>query len=331
MRYRSRALVGSGWPRSFVVVAAILLVWVCDAFAAPPSAIDKDAARTSLEQGDERMRSKDYKGALEAYQRADDIMGVPTTSIEVGKAALALGRLVIAYGALKRTADYPKKQGEPPPFTKARKEARRLAKKVKPRIPRLLIEVVGHGPEVDVEVIVDEEPIDAWGRAVGIDPGSHVVTATAPGFQSAEEQIVLQEGERRTLSLTLVATKTDLPGPVDTSSGDAWWTVALVSLPIAGASLAAGAVTGALSLTQVASVKEQCDGNRCPPAVQDKLSTAQTLAHVSTVTLIAGGVGAALGIAAITIAISTGADDEGQQEEAWVTVGPTGVALTISF
>src|SRR5690606_10590561 len=126
-----------------LLFAVVTVTYALGLSAKEPSEIDKDAARTSLEQGDERMRAKDYKSALEAYQRADNIMGVPTTSIEVGRAALALGRLVIAYDAFKRTADFPKKPGEPPPFTSARKEAKGLANDIKPRIPLLEIEVTG--------------------------------------------------------------------------------------------------------------------------------------------------------------------------------------------
>jgi hypothetical protein len=317
-----------------VIACALACVLTLSGAAAAddPSDIDKDAARTSLEQGDERMRAKDYKQALEAYVRADNIMGVPTTSIEVGRAALALGRLVLAYDAFKRTATFPKKKGEPGPFTAARKEAKELADDIKPRIPMLEVEVNGATPDVDVEVLIDEEPIDAWGRELRVDPGMHDVRAEATGYQTANRQVVMQEGERRTLVLELVPLNApDQP----TSSSDLWWTVAVVSLPIGGASLIAGAVTGGLSLSEASAVKDQCDGDRCPPEVKDKLNTSQTLAHVSTATLIVGGVGVALGIAAITIAISTGSDEEDDDDESdddmSLSLSPTGVRLTVPF
>ena len=317
---------------SALVVAVVMMTHALGVSAKEPSEIDKDAARTSLEQGDERMRAKDYKSALEAYQRADNIMGVPTTSIEVGRAALALGRLVIAYDAFKRTADFPKKPGEPPPFTSARKEAKGLASDIKPRIPLLEIEVTGAASDADVEVLVDEDVIDAWGSALRIDPGLHDIRARATGYDSVSEQVVVQEGERRTVVLKLVA----LAGPaadVATSESSLWWTVAVVTLPIGGASLIAGAVTGGLSLSQASDVREQCDGNRCPPEVDDKLNSSQTLAHVSTATLVVGGVALALGITALTIAIttSTDEDEEDPSDEIEVTVGPTNVGLTFRF
>ncbi|MEM6791384.1 MAG: hypothetical protein AAF715_27955, partial [Myxococcota bacterium] len=85
-----------------------------------PSEIDRDAARTSVQQGDERAEGGDFRGALEAYRRADDIMGVPTTAIEVGRMHEELGELVAARAAYLRAAKYPTRAGEPRPVTPAR-------------------------------------------------------------------------------------------------------------------------------------------------------------------------------------------------------------------
>lgn len=312
----------------WALVTASLVMTSGRAWADGPSEIDKDAARTSLEQGDERMRAKEYAAALEAYQRADDIMGVPTTSIEVGRAALALGRLVIAHDAFRRAAAYPKKAGEPPPFAQARKEADKLASELKARVPLLEVEVeVQGGADVDVEVAIDEVPIDAWGSSIRIDPGLHVVRAEALGYQPASREVVLQEGESRTLVLELLPLDAK-DAPAEDTSG-LWWTIAAVSLPIGGASLVAGAVTGGLSLSDASAVQDQCDGERCPPEVADQLDRSQTLAHVSTATLVVGGVGVALGVTAIAIALSSG-DDE-VITDARLAVGPAGAAFSFDF
>jgi hypothetical protein len=274
---------------------------------AEPTQIDKDAARTLLEQGDERVAAGDLEGALTAYRQADDIMRVPTTSIEVAKVALELNHLVIAHDALRRTAKYPEKRGEPAPFTKARIEAKRMLHDLKPRIPMLTVEVQGAPAEVDVEVQIDEEGIDAWGSPLRIDPGLHQIRAEAVGYRPAEREIVLQEGEKRTVVLELVPlVEGDRPRAVDPSP---WWTVATVSMPIGGACLITGAVTGGLSLSYAADVKDQCVGDLCPPTVQDQLERSRTLAHVSTAMFAVGGAGAVLGIVAVIVA-ATGGDDE---------------------
>jgi hypothetical protein len=317
-----------------LAIASCLFALAGRAHADEPSEIDKDAARTSLEQGDALMKKEDYEAALKAYKRADDIMGVPTTSIEVGRAALALGRLVLAYDAFKKAADFPKKKGEPGAFTKARKAAKKRAKELKPRIPRISVEVNGVEGDVDVEVIIDEDPIDAWGSAQRVDPGMHAIRAEAVGYEPATEQVVIQEGEERTVVLEL--TPLNLPeGEGGDDGGSSWWTVAAVAFPIGGASLVAGAVTGGLSLSEASTAKDQCDGNRCPPEVEGNLDTSRTLAHVSTATLVVGGVGVVLGVVAVAVALS-GDDDEGDEEgdeesEFTVRVHPTGVSALLRF
>jgi hypothetical protein len=277
------------------------------ALADEPTQIDKDAARKLLEQGDERMRTEDYDGALTAYRGADDIMKVPTTSIEVARAALKLNRLVVAHDALRRTVKHPAKPGEPLPFTKARAEAKRMLHDLKPRIPLLTVEVHGAKPEADVEVKIDEEPIEAWGSPVRIDPGLHQIRAEAFGYRAVERELVLQEGEKRTIVLDLVALKQDNDDGPDAPASP-WWTVAAVSLPIGGACLLAGAVTGAISLSDASAVKDQCDGDRCPPEATDQLDRSRTLATVSTAMFVVGGAGAALGVVAVILGATSESD-----------------------
>ncbi len=319
------------WGRRALLTTAMTallwcgLSWSGAARAEGPSEIDKDAARLSLEQGDERMKRKDYAAALQAYRRADDIMGVPTTSIEVGRAAMALGKLVLALEAFERAAAYPKKKGEPEPFTAARADARKNVQALRPRIPRLKIEVQGAEPDVDIEVLIDEDPVDAWASTQRVDPGMHDVRAVAVGYKPVSREVVLQEGETRTLVLELIP----LNVPPRDEESNPWWTVAAVSLPIGGASLIAGAVTGGLSLSDASAVKDQCDGERCPPEAREQLDRSQTLAHVSTATLVVGGVAAVLGITALALALS--ADDDDQDPAATLHLGPLGATLELRF
>src|SRR5689334_23692418 len=87
-------------PSTLMVIASLIL-------AAPP-ALAGDAADTAggdtdekarrdarelVYQGDELFILRRYAEALRAYQRAEQLVRVPTTSIEVAKALAAIGRL----------------------------------------------------------------------------------------------------------------------------------------------------------------------------------------------------------------------------------------------
>ena len=83
--------------------ASIILLFTSLALGAP-TAEERERARASMDQGDARFESKDYARALEHYRAADQIMGVPTTGIEVGRTLERMGRLLDAREVLRRVS-----------------------------------------------------------------------------------------------------------------------------------------------------------------------------------------------------------------------------------
>jgi hypothetical protein len=81
--------------------------------------------------------------------------------------------------------------------------------------------------------------------------------------------------------------------------------VAAVGFTVAGLGGGLGAVTGLMSLSKTSSVKSTCNGNVCPPSSAGDISTAGTLATVSDVGFIVGGVGLAVGVVGV-IMLATG-------------------------
>jgi hypothetical protein len=51
-----------------------------------------------------------------------------------------------------------------------------------------------------------------------------------------------------------------------------------------------------MSISQTNTIKKECGGTVCPPSEQSKIDGANGLAMVSTITLVAAGVGAAVGV-----------------------------------
>jgi hypothetical protein len=310
--------------RAWTVALSVALAPVLfsgDAVAADgPSDVDKDAARTLVQQGDALLEKRDYEGALEAYSRADDIMGVPTTSIEVGRVALELTRLLEARDAFDRAASYPKKKGEPKPFTAARKAAKKELEKVNRRIPRLLVTVEGVDKDVDVEVLVDGEVIGV-ATETALDPGIHEITASAAGYVTATESIDLGEYALEDVTVSMRKARTSL------------WPMVWAGFGVAGAGVIIGAVTGGLSLKDASETKEACepgDPTLCPD--EAPLDRARVFAHVSTASFVIAGVAAGVGVAGLVISLS--ADDEGSGSDgvaANVVVGPGSLSVVGRF
>jgi hypothetical protein len=289
-----------------------------------PSAIDRDAARTLVQQGDERMKARDYEAALVAYRRADDIMGVPTTSIEVAKVELLLGHLVEAHAAFLKAARHPPRAGEPAPFTRARAEAREKAKELEGRIPRLSIQITGPRGS-DAEVRIDGAIVDAWASPFPVNPGPHEISVQAEGYAEKGEAFVVEEGEIRKLAITLEALTIDRgPQPIAREE-TSLWPLAIAGFSVAGAGLLVGAVTGGLSLDEAATAKALCnDDGACPPAAEDPLDRSRTLAHVSTTSFVLAGVGAAVGIVGLVLSL----DHEGATA---LRLSPGEVTLRLRF
>ncbi len=105
---------------------------------------------------------------------------------------------------------------------------------------------------------------------------------------------------------TTRTTTTELPR-TSTSKGP-WMAVGVTTLAVGGIGLVVGGITGALSLSQTSTIKSQCPNGMCPPMLSDGTSTttalgnARTMATVSDVGFIAGGVVAALGAAFVIVA-----------------------------
>ena len=301
---------------------AVALTFLAPAAWGQPSEIDKDAARTLVQQGDERKAAGDYAGALTAYRRADDIMGVPTTGIEMGRMQLKLGRLVAALETFERVAAYPVKDGEPAPFTKARAEAQEKAEDLFSRVPKLSISVSGPPDDTPVELTIDDEAASLPVDQRRLDPGAHEVKAVAAGYTTASESVELGEYDDRMVELRLQLAPETL------------WPMMWAGYGISAAALVLGSVTGAISLAKASEALEYCDdARRCTPEAESPRDLSVTLAHVSTASFVTAGVAAAVGTAGLVISLMA-EDGEARSEpasEAELRVGPGSATLRLAF
>jgi hypothetical protein len=152
---------------------------------APPSAADKETARTLMNQGDDRFDAKDYAGALKAYQGADAIMHPPMTGVALARAQAALGLLLEARDTALQVAHQPAQAGDNPKYAESRAEARTLADARSARIPSLDLKLSASPAGLVVSVDDVPLPVAALTLPRKVNPGKHVVTARAPAFADA--------------------------------------------------------------------------------------------------------------------------------------------------
>ncbi|WP_437793103.1 PEGA domain-containing protein [Sorangium sp. So ce693] len=239
-------------PSTLMVIASLIL-------AAPPAlagdaadtsgAADEKARRDARElvyQGDELFILRRYAEALRAYQRAEQLVRVPSTSIEVAKALAAIGRLSEARELAAAIASSRALPGEPWPFMQARRRADALRDELDDRIPRLKVRLVPS--PAGARLRVDGQEVKVSSEGTLIDPGNHWVEVEADGYVGARQRVYVPERETTALDVAL----TPEPRPHGVSP----WAVG--GFIASGAGLAVGIGVGAAYLSARSDLTEAC-------------------------------------------------------------------------
>jgi hypothetical protein len=155
--------------------------------------------------------------------------------------------------------------------------------------PSIVIAVNSASGDVPAaRITVDGRPV-AEGMSITIDPGSHVVAASAENYESASTTFVAREGEKnRTLQLRLTAKAHATPAPVPRPVQPITWLTGGLSL----AGLASFAIFGSLGRAEAQKLRDSC----APGCSESQRDSAHTLYLVADISLIAavvfGGVSA---------------------------------------
>ncbi len=275
---------------------------------ADPNAADKETARRLMSEGRAHRKQGDLKAALQSFIAADGIMHVPTTGVEVAKVEVDLGQLVEARDVLLSVTRIPEAGNEPRAFAEARATAQTLGAELASRIPSVLVKLTGGAPGVVAKVTMDgvQIPPVALTAPRAVDPGHHVIVATVPGAEPKQAEVDVKEGETKEVGVDLTPPEGSTPvaasKPAETGGTPPLRLASYVSFGVGGAGLIVGAVTGILAITNLSSAKGQgCVGNQCPPSASSDLNTATTMATLSTVGFIVGGVGVGGGVVAFLL------------------------------
>ena len=301
-------------------LAAAFVLGLVTPVLADASSADMQTARALLKDGKKLRGEKDFKGALEKFKGAFALVATPVTGRELAFAYLDVGQLVDAREIAVSVVQMPKAKDETDASDKARGDCGKLASDLAARIPSLSIRLLAPAG-VASQVTVDGVALStaALGIARKIDPGKHVVIATANGSPEARAEVDLKEGESREVTLTLEAGKTGAstvtaPSTSGTSSapssspssstpssstGSSSHALTYVGFGVAGVGVVVGSVAGLLAFSKLSSAKDGCVDTRCPPSSQGGLDSSKTWGTLSTVAFIVGGVGATVGIVSL--------------------------------
>jgi hypothetical protein len=166
-----------------IVCALCLWAWPAPSLA---GGTDEAGARVLFTEGRKLAASGDYPRACLKFEdslRLDPGIG---TSYNLADCLEHMGRTASAWGRFLDVAAATRAAGQP----ERERVARTRAAALEPKLARLVVEVSAPGPGLVVERDGVGVGPASWGMAIPVDPGHHIVEASAPGMkkwsQSAE-------------------------------------------------------------------------------------------------------------------------------------------------
>jgi hypothetical protein len=302
-----------GWHWGFLVLCGALLV---PSLAGAQQADDasRSAARAIGTAGVEAFQHGDYAAANDRLEKAYRVLRVPSLGLWSARALAKAGRLVAASERYRETMQLDVSEGNAAIQKQAQADASSDLDALVPRIPSVVIQVEGLQTG-DLVLSLDGSPVSSAlvGERRPVDPGKHVIEAHQ-GDRRANAEVVLAEGETKTVALSLQAgsagasasgsptSTTDLNPPA-TDSGShpnklgPQKTAALVAAGLGVVGVVVGAVFGLDSKSDhdQSNTGGHCTGNVCDKQGLALSNSARSAGNVSTVAFIVGAAGLAGG------------------------------------
>ncbi len=331
--------------RSFLLRAAVSsALGATGLLAAEPCRAEQSTTDRAVELGYQaraQFEAGHFREALALFERAVASAQSPVFDLYIARCHKALGEWLLALEYYERTLQAPQ-DPENSAWTSAQRSAEAERDQLSAKIPRLTItapRVVGpKKPTVHIDSAPTSWPLA--GRP--LDPGKHLIVAR---FLEQEEtrEVLAVAGEELTIELPF----SDLLEPAPSAAKappEARETAEAAPLSpwfwggasLAGAGLAAGAVTGVLAFSTASEVRSYCEESPsgCPdnlppdPGMRDKSDLSRTLGDVSTVSFIAAG---AFTTAAITFLLLPREPTAKKRARARVQPHLTGLSLHSEF
>lgn len=316
--------------RCFLFWLALLpLLWSAHA-GAQPSETDRALSQSLFDQARQLMDAENYAEAcpkLAESQRLDPGGG---TLLNLALCYEKQGKVASAWAGFKEALSWAKRDGRKDRIQAAEEHIAAL----EPQLPRLIVTVQG---SVNGQVLsLDGGPVGqaAWGTPMPLDPGTHEVTATAPGKKPYREKIAMALGENKAMNIPpletdasgapgipagaaapTAATPSGAAPPQDAGSGSGGrnkilgWVLGGVGV----GGLAVGTVYGVRAFKKRSESDDECPtDDTCSDEGVQLNNQAKTSAWISNIGFGVGILGVALG--AYVLLSGNGSDEAGHDE-----------------
>lgn len=321
-------------PRSKVLTSTLCALLLLTSAATAGAVTDEEraGARAAANAGAEAFGQQRWADAITYFEKAESLVHAPPHLLHIARAHEKLGHLVEAREAYMKVAREELAADVPKPFRQAQADARTELEALEPRVPRVSVVVQGSG-DLPVKVHMNGNPVPDGlvGVPRPLNPGNYEFQAFAEGARSNPSTLVLREGAKETVVLTLQLTNTpnptpgptaavatqapaDAPPPASDGGGTSGLRVAsYVSLGVGVVGLGLGTVFALNASSKRSDADDICNQEgefSCPEDRRDEVeqldSDADSAQTMSIVSFIVGGVGVATGVTLFVLSSDKG-------------------------
>ncbi len=185
------------------VALACCLGSVSHAGESPAASADKITAREAATEGIRLYRAGQFRAALEQLERAQKHYQAPVHHLYIARSQKQIGQWVESFESYQVLLRSPPQVDAPAPVVNAFRDGKTELEALKLVLPSIRLQFSPRDAAVSVAIDGVEIPADVVGTKRAINPGAHSVRVTAPGYQVAEQSLMIGSGESQTLSLVL--------------------------------------------------------------------------------------------------------------------------------
>ncbi|HEU4412963.1 MAG TPA: hypothetical protein VFS43_47415 [Polyangiaceae bacterium] len=307
---------------------------------AAPRPEDEAVADELFRQGRAALEARDYGAACAKFAESQRLSPRGGTLLNLARCHELEGKTASAWAEFGAALRQAKREGRPDREQIAREHLGAL----EARLSRLTVVVP---PAADLPGLVvrcdgTEFKRAVWGGAVPVDPGPHVVEASAPGRLPFRASVrVGPEGDRQSVTLPPLreapsdpAAGREAPGP---AAPPPWRSIGWAALGVGAAGLGVSALFGGLAIAEGREADDRCGGDGDPERCLDRRGVranerAKSFADAST---LSAAFGLALAGAGIYLVLShprgAAPGAPARPPASAIVVGPRGVGLVARF
>ncbi len=313
--------------RSFRLCAACFLglgvaLSAAGASAQAPPASSTAVAEGLFQQARDLFKQQQYAEACPRFAESQRLEPKLGTLLNLAVCHEKLGKIATAWAEYTSAATVARREG-----AKDREDfARDQVAALEAKIARVSLQI--KAPPADLVVSLDGQPLDhtALNTPLPIDPGTHRITATAPG-KIAWSTTIEAPSTRVDLPVAIPALEA-APLPVVTAHPPPAAIVpapllvpiapqgpAVARLPeredhraliyggfgVGAVGVLVGAIAGGITLARASTIRDACGDHFCEAGQTDALSSTTTLANVSNVSFVVGALGAGAGVVGLLL------------------------------